>query len=515
MKIWDADTLELNQTFTFGGDFGDFKVTLDSDSDSVFIVRGSSNKVRIQVEALKDKKELEREQVAAREKKARDQVAAKEKKERDQVAAKEKKARDQVAAKEKKERDQVAVMEKLKSEQACKHALKGWAAREKKEQKERRKREAEKEKQEVVVKERQEQKEWRDQFEAREREAARENQEQAKIEAEQAKIEDLQVAEEAKTATRKKQEQKERREQVAAKSKWLRFGYSLNKKESIREIWVLALEFHELCLSRRPTAPPEVIIFRYVSKWLTSRKTKKFLKKEFVGYLTYYVNQRLGESNQDVFRGYATSYDNIEGIEKVTPCAIKKIRASEVASVGELKVMKKALKVKCVNVLELHAVVTTDEYVFLAVELCEGCLGRGDFFDKFKRSISERLELCRQIVVGVNHLHAIGVWHRDIKPGNVLFKQDEGSLVLKIADMGISKVASEKTLQTVTNASAGTPTYMPCELLEPDEVDGEDEQEEDKGGKLTKSRFVAHDMFSLGVLLHYVLTSGEHPFGIW
>jgi len=87
--------------------------------------------------------------------------------------------------------------------------------------------------------------------------------------------------------------------------------------------------------------------------------------------------------------------------------------------------------------------------------------------------------------------------------------------VLKIADMGISKVASEKTLQTVTNASAGTPTYMPCELLEPDEVDGEDEEEEDKGGKLTKSRFVAHDMFSLGVLLHYVLTSGEHPFGIW
>ena len=31
---------------------------------------------------------------------------------------------------------------------------------------------------------------------------------------------------------------------------------------------------------------------------------------------------------------------------------------------------------------------------------------------------------------------------------------------------------------------------------------------------LGAQRFVAHDMFSLGVLLHYVLTSGEHPFGI-
>ena len=125
------------------------------------------------------------------------------------------------------------------------------------------------------------------------------------------------------------------------KSKWLRFGYSLRKKEAIRETWVFALEFHELCISRRPTAPPEVIICRYVSSWWTSRKTKKFLKKEFVDYLTYYVNQRLGESNQDVFRGFETSMDKIENTEKITPCAIKKIRASEVASVGELAVMKK------------------------------------------------------------------------------------------------------------------------------------------------------------------------------
>ena len=33
--------------------------------------------------------------------------------------------------------------------------------------------------------------------------------------------------------------------------------------------------------------------------------------------------------------------DKIEITEKITPCAIKKIRASEVASVGELAVMKK------------------------------------------------------------------------------------------------------------------------------------------------------------------------------
>jgi len=102
-----------------------------------------------------------------------------------------------------------------------------------------------------------------------------------------------------------------------------------------------------------------------------------------------------------------------------------------------------ALGVKCVNVLELHAVVTTDEYIFLAVELCEGCLGRDDFFDTFKLSISERLELCRQIVVGVNHLHKVGVWHRDIKPGNVLFKQ--------VSETSILAMKCSKWLQTKYN----------------------------------------------------------------
>ncbi|GMI61759.1 hypothetical protein ScalyP_jg6219 [Parmales sp. scaly parma] len=259
----------------------------------------------------------------------------------------------------------------------------------------------------------------------RDEEAARKKQElaiiEAEIEADRLNTEAKKMAEEAESRAKR------------LRSKWLRFGYSLHKKEAIRETWVLALEFHELCISRRPTAPPEMIISRSLSalwtKTTTSRKTKEFLEKELVGssgHLTYYVNQRLGESNQDVFRGYESSLDKIENTERNTPCAIKKIRASEVASVGELEVMMKALEVKCVNVLELHAVVKTREYVYLAVELCEGCLGRGDFFDTFKLSISERLGLCWQIVVGVTHLHTLGVWHRDIKPGNVLFKQAAG-----------------------------------------------------------------------------------------
>ena len=81
--------------------------------------------------------------------------------------------------------------------------------------------------------------------------------------------------------------------------------------------------------------------FSFRSSFLYKCASLRSAQKEFVDYLTYYVNQRLGESNQDVFRGYETSMDKIENTEKITPCAIKKIRASEVASVGELAVMKK------------------------------------------------------------------------------------------------------------------------------------------------------------------------------
>jgi serine/threonine protein kinase len=86
-----------------------------------------------------------------------------------------------------------------------------------------------------------------------------------------------------------------------------------------------------------------------------------------------------------------------------------------------------------------------------------------------------------QAARGLARAHAAGVVHRDLKPANLfLTKRDDGSLLVKILDFGISKFApksddpppSEATL-TAVGTALGTPQYMSPEQVEGDvAVDG-------------------------------------------
>ena len=48
------------------------------------------------------------------------------------------------------------------------------------------------------------------------------------------------------------------------------------------------------------------------------------------------------------------------------------------------------------------------------------------------------LELCRDIVSGLAHLHELGIIHRDLKPQNILIIKGR-HMHAKLSDMGISK----------------------------------------------------------------------------
>jgi eukaryotic-like serine/threonine-protein kinase len=121
------------------------------------------------------------------------------------------------------------------------------------------------------------------------------------------------------------------------------------------------------------------------------------------------------------------------------------------------------------------------------------------YCDQHRLSIDERLALFLQICDAVQHAHQKGVIHRDLKPGNLLVAEIDGSPRVKVIDFGIAKAVSAthapSRAHTMIGHLIGTPEYMSPEQaqLSPLDVD-------------TRA-----DVYSLGVVLHELLT-GVLPF---
>ena len=98
----------------------------------------------------------------------------------------------------------------------------------------------------------------------------------------------------------------------------------------------------------------------------------------------------------------------------------------------------------------------------------------------------------RDLILGIEYLHAQGVVHRDIKPDNLLLTADD---ILKIVDFGVSEMF-EKQSDMMTAKSAGSPAFLPPELCV-----------SRHGGISGK----AADIWSMGVTL-YCLYFGKVPF---
>ncbi|MFH1435242.1 MAG: response regulator [Pseudomonadota bacterium] len=125
---------------------------------------------------------------------------------------------------------------------------------------------------------------------------------------------------------------------------------------------------------------------------------------------------------------------------------------------------------------------------FIVMELLQGRGLHGLLDEKEKIPEKEVLSLGFQLADALAFAHARGVAHRDVKPSNVMIRQDGFA---KLLDFGMASVRGWSL--TLSGQILGAPSCMA-----PERIRGE------PGGPLS-------DQFSLGVVLYHALT-GENPF---
>ncbi len=140
------------------------------------------------------------------------------------------------------------------------------------------------------------------------------------------------------------------------------------------------------------------------------------------------------------------------------------------------------------HVVGIHDVGRDGDYHYMAMEYLAG--GPVLSKDGPPRSVSFALRVTREIAGAINYAQQKGFIHRDIKPDNILLR-DDGSAAL--TDFGIARANDSATRMTRTGAVVGTPHYMSPEQARGKQLDGR------------------ADLYSLGVVLYEMLV-GRVPY---
>ncbi|KAF7695867.1 hypothetical protein HF521_005961 [Silurus meridionalis] len=115
------------------------------------------------------------------------------------------------------------------------------------------------------------------------------------------------------------------------------------------------------------------------------------------------------------------------------------------------------------NIVLLLETLETENCYYMAMELCAG----GDLMDRIceRKRLDERevRRYTRQILSAVDHLHAHGIVHRDLKIENFLLDEQKN---IKIVDFGLSNTLKPDSLSPeLLNTQCGSPAYAAPELL--------------------------------------------------
>jgi serine/threonine protein kinase len=146
------------------------------------------------------------------------------------------------------------------------------------------------------------------------------------------------------------------------------------------------------------------------------------------------------------------------------------------AGVGILRAARAAAAIEHPNVVSIFEVGESDGLAFFTMELIHGKTLRAW---APSAPLEARLRALAIVARALDAAHARGVLHRDVKPDNVMLRDDG---VLKVLDFGIARRATRHFAGATSRARerwsviAGTPRYMAPEQLRGEELDARCDQ---------------------------------------
>jgi hypothetical protein len=140
------------------------------------------------------------------------------------------------------------------------------------------------------------------------------------------------------------------------------------------------------------------------------------------------------------------------------------------------------------NIVVLYELGLQGTTPFIAMEYLRGADLKACIEQHWLAGKDEKLQILLRIAQGLEHAHAQGVIHRDVKPANVMILNDGG---VKLTDFGLARIVVDDLAES--GRIFGTPVYMSPEQLR---------------GHVTGP---PSDVFAFGVLAYEVLT-GRRPF---
>jgi len=140
------------------------------------------------------------------------------------------------------------------------------------------------------------------------------------------------------------------------------------------------------------------------------------------------------------------------------------------------------------NIITIYDIGISNNLLYISMEYVQG----GDLKQRMELpvSVEEALDYLSKIAGALGQAHKHGIVHRDVKPANILFRDEHTPL---LTDFGIAKQINIDSDLTSTGIFLGSPNYISPEQAEGKTIDGR------------------ADIYSLGCIFYEMLT-GRKPY---